>query len=479
MTGQRPAMRRALRNRPGIHLPLAVVLVGFLLGVVWGCGHLRGKRDNIVLITLDTLRADHLGYSGYARGRTPHLDAFAQGAIRFTTAFTSINTTLASHAAMLSGRFPHSIGVPRNAFPVPEDVPLLQELLRAKGYETAAFVSSLAVCSRMGLARGFDHYDEVFDLGHGDQLQRRAETTTRAVLAWLENGPREPYFLWVHYFDPHYPYDPPAPHDALYGSGYQGPANGSMEYLQDLWDREASGVSPTEMDLQRLVDLYDGEVAYLDHWLGPLFNWLDQPERRARTLVVIAADHGESLTEHDYLFNHGLHLYQPSMHVPLLVRPPGRMDWQPRSLDVPVQTHSIGPLILAHAGLAAPAGSSGDHLGVLIWGEPPWRCPAAFGEASQPWIVEQQYPGEYQNLHKAQMVVDYPWKLIVTPYRGQVELYDLQRDPAELVDVASEHPERVEEMRRELARWRGEELRIGARIDPEVLRRLRSLGYLK
>jgi len=163
-----------------------IFLLTLIFGFLGGCSTQLPRRDNVILITIDTLRADHLGYNGYERTQTTHLDALAEESFRFSHAFSTINTTLASHAAMLTGQFPQAIGVPRNSFPLPNDVPLLQEMLKEEGYTTAAFVSAVALCSRVGLQRGFDHFDETFRLDKGDQLERRAETTVRAVLTWLD-----------------------------------------------------------------------------------------------------------------------------------------------------------------------------------------------------------------------------------------------------------------------------------------------------
>ncbi|MCK4413453.1 MAG: sulfatase [Candidatus Eisenbacteria sp.] len=453
------------------------LLCTILLVLAWSCGDGERRPRNVVLITIDTLRADYVGCYGYARAHTPHLDALAAEGVRFAHAFSTINTTLASHAAMLSGLHPQAAGVPRNSFPVPPDVPLVAEQLRAAGYTTAAFVSASALHSGMGLDRGFDLYDERFTF-EGDQEQRRAETTTRAVLAWLERQPPEPFFLWVHYFDPHYPYSPPAPFDTLHGGGYRGRADGSMDYLHRIQGKkDLPRIVPGPADLQRLIDLYDGEIAYLDAWLGPLLADLGRPERRASTLLILAADHGESMTEHDYFFDHGLDVYQPAMGVPFLVRCPPSLKVAPRVVDEPVQTHSIAPTIIAYAGLPVFEECQGRNLLPLLCGEPVERR-LAFGEASKPAEIEESAPDEYRNLYKAQMVIDYPWKLVLTPYQDRVELFNLEADPDELRSLTLEEPARVGRMSRAVLKWREGPVRRAERIDPENERRLRSLGYI-
>ncbi len=361
-----------------------IAAAGIVLLAAAGCSTSVPDRQppGIVLITLDTLRADHLGCYGWARARTPHLDDFAGSALRYTNAYSTINTTLASHAAMMTGRHPQELGIPRNSFPLSADITTLAELLSARGYRTAAFVSCSALASDMGLAQGFTVYDEEFTISAADQNQRRAEAATTAALHWLSQNRDESFFLWVHYFDPHFPYDPPPPFDTIHGDGYQGPADGSMAYLEQLWQGK---VTPTRADLQRLVDLYDGEIAYLDHHLGPLLDRLESPEMKGRTLVAVTADHGEHLTERRLKFYHGNYVYQPSIRVPLMIRYP---VVPPRTgvVSGTVQTLDLFTTLLTATGVAAPSPGSGRDLAS------PVAELTAFAEASRPWAVEDDFP---------------------------------------------------------------------------------------
>jgi len=457
--------------RPGRRnpLPLSFLLVSIGILAAMGCSAPESDKTSIVLITLDTLRADHLGCYGYARGRTPNLDAFAEKALCYDHAYSTINTTLASHAAMMTGKHPQTLGIPRNSFPLAPGIPTLAELLKKSGYRTAAFVSCSALASGMGLARGFDTYDEEFGFSATDQDQRRAESTTAAALQWLKQNDEGPFFLWVHYFDPHFPYDPPPPFDAIHGTGYQGPADGSMDYLEKLWQKE---IIPGRADLQRLVDLYDGEIAYLDHCLGPLFDELGRPGLKERTLVAVTADHGEHLTERRIKFYHGNYVYQPSIRVPLIIRFPGAGMRTGREFET-VQTLDLFTTLLGAAAAPGGTGSTGRDLALA----PARRT--AFAEASRPWGVEDRVPDQYQNIAKATMVVRYPWKLVVTPWRRQVELYNLEQDPAERNNLAAGETERARELHKLLARWRE---KAGPRAAPpsqENLRRLEALGYVQ
>jgi len=457
-----------MRSRSFCRITLPLVAC-FVLTALSGCGAPEEPQPNVVLITLDTLRADHLGCYGYDRARTPNLDAFAESALRYDNAFSTINTTLASHASMMTGRYPQNLGVPRNSFPLGADIPTLAQLFKANGYRTAAFVSCSALSSSMGLARGFELYDETLGIVEVDQEQRRGETTTAAVLTWLEENREGPFFLWVHYFDPHFPYDPPPPYDTIHGSGYQGPADGSMVYLQRVWSGQ---VRPTRADHQRLLDLYDGEIAYLDHCLGPLLERFNRPEM-SRTLVAITADHGEHLTERKIQYHHGSYVYQPSIRVPLIIRHPGVAE-QAGTVGDTVQSLDLFPTLLGAVSITPAAGSGGQDLAL-----PANKPRTAFAEASRPWEVEKRNPGQYQNIPKTTMVLQYPWKLVVTPYRRQMELYNLEQDPAEGHNLAAQETERARSLQQLLAGWRNQAGPAARPPDPENLRRLEALGYVQ
>jgi len=466
------------RSRPsGLVAALLVLLAA-------GCGG-DDPRPNVILITLDTTRADHLGYEGYERARTPVLDAMAASSVRFRRCFTTSNNTLPAHASILTGRYPHVIGLPRNSFPLLPGIPTVADRLRDAGYATAAFVSAEALASGLGLARGFDLYDDTFDVQELDQRQRTATGTTDAVLEWLATDPPEPWLVWVHYFDPHYPYTPPDDHVVPRDPDYDGEADGSMEYLTRVWGYgDAEKITTTEGDRNRLIDLYDGEIAFLDTQLGRLLDAFDAVDPHGRDLRILTADHGESLTEHDYLFNHGEYVYQPSMHVPLLVRFPGADPVagieaiDPATVWSPVTIMDVASTVYAVTGVAGPSNLDGRDLTPLARGASPEAPRLLFGESCRPWRVEEMFPRAYPNLYKAQMVVRFPWKLIVTPFASTIELYDLDVDPDELHDVAADQPELVEELRGAIAGWRARTAEAVGQLDRENLERLRSLGYV-
>ena len=276
-------------------------------------------RPNLLLVTLDTTRADAMGAA------TPHFNALAARGRTYAYAYATVPQTLPSHASMFTGLYPAGHGVRENARFLAEGHPLLAEKLKGAGYRTAAFVSAFAVAKRFGIARGFDVYDE--DFGDG-RAERDARETTERALAFLENAPAGPLFLWVHYYDPHYPYTPPEPHRARH------PDN---PYL--------------------------GEVAFMDEQLGRVVRAF---EGRGAAAIVVVADHGEGLGDHGEQ-QHGNLLYQSTMHVPMIVAGPGV---QPGRSDVPISTRHVSDLLLHAAGL----------------GEDPAPEAVVAGEAMKPFL---------------------------------------------------------------------------------------------
>jgi arylsulfatase A-like enzyme len=435
---------------------------------------------NIVIVTLDTTRADHLGSYGYARAQTPNLDALAAGGVRFSRAWTVSNNTLPAHVSILSGLHPQRAGVPRNGHKLKGNVPWLPTALKAAGYDTAAFVSASALSGKLGLARGFDLYEDSFDVKELDQRQRHGDATTAAANAWLARPHDRPFLLWVHYFDPHYPYTPPAPYDTLYGDDYTGPADGSLEYLLKVWGRGGKEkIETTAADRQHMVDLYDGEIASLDHHLGALFAAVDADGRDRDTLLMVTADHGESLGEHDYLFDHGEYLYEPTLHIPLIIRPPTRLDVSPAVVDAPVQNMDLAPTAMSFAGLPATPGPGGRDLSpVLGKGGSLAAQTAIFAESCRPWGIEKKHKGEYRNLYKAQAARTGDIKLIATPFQDRIEVYDLQADPGETKDVYADRVSDVKSLAAAVETWRGDRVDIDL-PDLENQESIRALGYVE
>jgi arylsulfatase A-like enzyme len=298
----------------------------------------RPPQFNVLLVTLDTTRADRLGCYGYTDAHTPALDSLAAQGVLFERAFTPAPVTLPAHASLLTGLVPPVHGVRDNGiYRLRDEAVTLAELLGDAGMVTAATVAAYVLASRFGLAQGFSHYDERLKGQLGKPaafyVERPAEEVTDAALGWLEKrNDKKNFFLWVHYFDPHSPYVPPARFDSL---------------------------CPGRP--------YDGEIAYMDSQLGRLLGALRSDGQYENTLVVVVGDHGEALGEHGEP-THGIFLYNSTVRVPLIVKFPAGEHAGGR-VDANVSLVDIFPTVLERAGLSVPSGIQGRSLLPLLGGE--------------------------------------------------------------------------------------------------------------
>ena len=397
-------------------------------------------RPNVLLVTLDTVRADHL--STYRLGgslTTPNFDALAAAGVRFDLALSSSAVTPVSHATILTGRYQYNHGLrvlsAGSGYSLPPDQPTLATAFKAAGYATGAVHSAFPVSSWFGFDRDFDHFDSLegtvqasgdsitWDVG---RLQRRADATTEAALAFIE-GTSEPWFLWLHYWDPH---------DAV--------VLPPQEYLKGV-PRNAQG--------QYQIDaLYDRELWFVDRQFGRLVDDLRKRGAWEEVLVAVTSDHGEGLS--DGLARHGWAnhriLYQEQIHVPLILRLPGVAP----GAVVPdlVRTADIAPTLLDYGGVDPPAPLDGASLRPLIEGreEPPR---VAYADQVNAYDTNARMVLRRPAAAFLYSVTDPPWKLIWRPHMpGRAELYHLADDPQELTNRAQQEPERVERLLQDLAR---------------------------
>lgn len=473
----------------------------------------RGPYRHVVLISLDTVRADHLGCYGRRDARTPSLDALAARGVLFEAAATAAPTTLASHVSILTGVPPHAHGVARNGFTVHADNEMLPELLAREGYTTAAFLGSFALDRRFGFDQGFAHFDDEFPLAvdgaRYDQDQRRAEEVTDAALAWIDRAEPEHAFLFVHYFDAHAPYDPPpgfAPAGVEPGIPARieaavraqqvragGAALGQQAVIRDGLTRElVCGADGEALAADReLAALYAGEIAYLDREVGRLVEGLRARGMLEDALVVVLADHGETFHEHGDFWNHGLAVYETTAHVPLIVVGKGLAAGG--RVSEPVSTIDVAPSVLELVGLPRPARAQGVSFVPALRGEVFERLRTVDCEATQPPAVET---GErWPNARKAKSVRMGSFKYVRTPYLGLEELYDLAADPGERrnllagcgpapVDTGVEDfPNLVTALRSAMDGLEHAADPLPSRFDrsqlEETIERLRGLGYVE
>ncbi|MEX1023915.1 MAG: sulfatase [Planctomycetota bacterium] len=464
------------------------------------------RRPHVIVISLDTTRADHLGaYEG--RAKTPELDALAAEGIVLEDLSTVATTTLASHTSLFTGTYPQTHGVARNGFLVNHANETLAEILETAGYRTAAILGSYALESLFELDQGFQFVDENFDivLNRGavfDQSQRRADTVTDAALAWLSTVEDERIFLFAHYFDPHAPHDPPAPYDTMYWDGprdgfrYTDRAQARRRHMQagsgvvrEMNDILVDGLlrehltdvhtAPDESE-RFLASQYAGEVSFMDAEIGRLFDELRERGIWDDAIIVVTGDHGETFWEHGDQWNHGLGVYQTTVHVPGLVKLPAGRAAGVRVAE-PVSSIDVLPTVLELAGLTLPAQLEGRSL-VAAFGGAPLSARDGFGEATQP-RGERIEAGGWANRKKPQYVRSGSLKYVATPYLDLEELYDLATDPGETRNLVSEADAALlDDLRARVEGWRARadpfESIFMPDANPEAMEHLRRLGYL-
>jgi choline-sulfatase len=388
------------------------------------------EPERIVLVSIDTLRADRLGAYGWERAHTPTLDGLAAGGVLFERAVSPVPLTLPSHTTLMTGLEPPRHGVRHNSiYRVPDDLPTLAEGLRGRGYATAGFVAAAVLERSFGLARGFDHYDDTAGAGTAGGIgyaERPADEVADAVLAWLDEAP-DRFFLWVHFYDPHAGYEPP-PGFALAG--------------------------PTP---------YDGEIAFADHQLGRILGAVDERFGADGTLVVATSDHGEGLGDH-YEISHSYSLYAGTQNIPLLMRGPG----VPPGLRLPdvVSLSDLAPTLLELAGAPELEADGRSLVPLLRGGALAER--AAYSETLAPRFDFDWSP--LLGLRTRE------WSYVRAP---KPELYDLALDPGEAENLAAQREDVVADLDAELAaRLEGARVAPGARLEGELREQIESLGYV-
>ena len=409
------------------------------------------RYPSVLLITLDTTRADRMGFLGSKLGLTPAMDAIARDSIVFTRAYAQAPITTVSHATILSGTYPPFHHVNDFGAALPASVPYVPALLKPHGYRTVAFVGSLILDPRNGAAPGFDRGFDVYDAGFrlrrpGESryhtLERRGAEVTARALRWLDQPRREPFFLWVHLYDPHDPYDPPAG-----------------------WNT-------------RFRSAYDAEIAAIDGLVGQLAKAAG-PD----ALVVVAADHGEALGDHGEA-THGVFLYDATLHVPLLVRLPGARNRGMR-VNARVRLADVAPTMLEAVGLPVPAAMQGESL-LKLTATPTTAGsrsgPAAPGatRADRPVYAETEYP---RRAFGWSPLVSWRADRFLFVRAPRPELYDLDSDPGASANVAGARSRVVDGIDAELAqfiRTIGGNETGGSKvaIEPALAARLAALGYV-
>jgi len=425
----------------------------------------RPPAPNVVLVTVDTLRADHLGAYGYSRPTSPGIDRLARQGVLFRNAESVQSATWPALASLHTAQPPGAHGVIWNGWHLREGATTLAGLLRAKGYDTSAFLTNMTGTRHPGFSR-------LFLARGGDQADMDRRATDAAVEHLRRVGDRR-FFLWLHLLSPHADYAPPPPHDTAFTRPGASSLSGTIGQLADL---RARGARLSDADVAHVVALYDGEVAYADTQVDRLLSELRERGLEGSTLVVFTADHGEDLHEHNRYFFHAGSVYSSSLHVPLILSWPGALPAGAR-VDHPASLVDVAPTVLSLLGLPAPSSFLGKDL--LPGRRVPARAPRAVaysetnGKIFGARAVEWRFVYNPDELHPEALGGPYPI--------GEVELYDLRRDPRERHNVAESRADLVASFTAQLLEWKQRERREGVpdqTVDEQTRQELKALGYI-
>ena len=468
----------------GRFLPALAVVV--LLGVNLSISAIRfvlsPPTPNVLIISVDTLRADHLGCYGYQRDTSPVLDAFASESLRFAETVVPMSHTLPSHLSLLTGLDIQNHGVRSNSMKLEEGVATLAELLATKGYDTGAVVGSSVLAHDRGLSRGFSFYDDEMDVNDGEEYSRRASSVRERAVEWLRRSRTSQFFLFVHFWDPHQPYYPPPPFDKQFSSEklLQGISSDLHPYDNDQPYRKYYP-STTEADLRKIqndVDSYDGEIRYVDSEISVLFDALKQTGLWDETLIVVTADHGESIGERGW-WGHEL-FYEEQVLVPLLIKLPGQ-ESPTGVIEAPVRLVDLTPTVLEYLRLPNLLDLDGTGLAEYWEGESARSRTALIERRRYPDSMQLKSP-ERWGMGDEYAIRNETWKYIMKE-REEDELYNLIDDPMELNNVIGTNEQTASLLREELQQllFTAPQPQTDAEntIDLENLRVLKSLGYIQ
>lgn len=434
---------------------LASALLAFALPIA--ADEIATPRAPFILIVVDTLRADHLHSHGATRATSPNVDRLASEAVHFKRAYSQAPWTTASFASLLTSQFPAALGITDIASPLPSHVEVLPSFLRRNGYVTAGVVSHTFISRKWGFARGFDHFDES---NIADNHGVSTVGVSNLGIAKIDALKGQPFFLLLHYFDPHFPY---LEHEGFRfpseDPGYAGVVRSGVK-IKELRRAARTMSAADEREMRRI---YDSEIAFTDHQIGRILDHLRKLGLYDKSLIILTADHGEEFLDHGAV-GHTRTVYNELLHVPLIIKPPNATA---AVVETPVALVDAFPTAAALLGLELDLPAQGRDLF------------AARAEA-----VESPVFSETSRGASLRSVVLGDYKLIEDGVSGKVQLYDVVADPKELEEVAARHPEVVSRMRPMLSEWFE---RIQKRIPPPERvdvsdgerEHLRALGYVE
>ena len=463
------AIHRALRPRLILIVCVLLILEILLPKVYAVLSAPEGKENGakVILVTIDTLRADHAS--------STNIDRLAKEGVSFKQAISPCPLTNPTHSSILTGLYPQTHGV-RDTAPLDAKWDTLQRVFKKNGYDTAAFVSGFVLKDFLsGMSNDFDLYEDRFSLPFDgfklmrvferlsilpiSNLDRKAGLTNKLVIPWIKDHKNSKFFLWIHYYDPHLPYEPPR-----YSS------------LRGQW--EMRGSKRADLSDEVIADMlrrYDGEISYADRCLGEVMDVLEKLGLEDETLVVLASDHGEGF-DHDYYFDHGDRLYDSGIHVPLIFRYPKGGVSSGREVRRQVQLVDIAPTILSLVGLGGEIEAEGTDLSTLLYGRP-------LGIAPRPAYSESPRRNNPASAGPLRCIRTGDWKYIFAVDSAAEELYNIKDDPLEQKNLVTEEKETAAMLKKDLFGWMKDEGRGRSEkkpaLDGATREKLRSLGYLQ
>jgi arylsulfatase A-like enzyme len=446
------------------------------------------RRPDVILISVDTLRPDCLGCYGYRRETSPAMDALASQGIRFAQTYAQSSWTLPSHMSLFTSQYSHVHAVQNDGVSLRDSAVTLAEVLSGAGYHTTAFVSWVYVAKKFGFDQGFAEFTELLPPEHlvdsSSRWSAKAEQVTDVVIRWLQSKPQRPFFLFVHYFDPHIDYEPPPPFDTMFDPDYSGEASGSFGWLE----RYIKGLHQVPnvidpRDLEHVKALYDGEVRYTDTHLKRLFAAIEDTVGLDDSLLILTSDHGEEFNEHGSMEGHQWTLYDEVIRVPLVFRLP-RDSRDSRLVESQVELIDVPATIVDYLELPAPPSFQGRSLARALTGKPPATGKRmAFAETRR-FNMKQSLRGErYKLIHTDDTGINRRGVPIVPGY----ELYDLQQDPGEQKNIYDESLPLAKVLVAQLENMRRAQPGVAdagqegpaVELSDEERERLRAMGYIQ
>jgi arylsulfatase A-like enzyme len=423
---------------------------------------LRLKEEiNILLISIDSLRADHLGVYGYKRPTSPNIDQLAREGATLNQMYAQRSLTWPSLTSIMTSLYPNTHGVIRNGYKLKKDTVSLDVILKDYGYDTASFLANYWDT----LTRGFTMRKHSTDFG-----------ITKEGIKWLSSKTKNKFFLWLHYLNPHFAYEPIPPYDKMFDPSYKGTINGKYLLLNEIMTKNQT---ITQRDLKHVIALYDGEIRQTDHLIGTLLDVLNKFGLKENTLVIITADHGEELYQHHNYFYHHASVYDSCLHIPCILRLPGIIN-ENIKIDNSLESIDILPTILDILKAPYPADFQGESFYPLL----------------QNKKIHEKKPVQSQFENKIYTIRNENWKYIYNPtdYRilalsspqekyiqiHKEELYDIMHDPQEITNLAPSNRVIKDKLKKQLLTWikNNNNKRVkNQAVNEELLRKLRALGY--